>query len=84
MPYYVYILLSHHNGKYYIGSTRNLEDRIKRHNEGRSKYTKYGIPWELLYSEKYLDRSDAIKREKQIKRQKSKKFIEALVKTSRP
>ena len=83
MPYYVYILLSHHNGRYYIGSTRNLEDRLERHNEGRSRYTKSGIPWELLYSEQHIDRSSAIKRENQIKRQKSREFIEALIRKSR-
>jgi len=64
MPYYAYILKSEHTGKYYIGSTSNLEDRLKRHNEGRSKYTKSGIPWELLYSEQHLNRSSAIRREK--------------------
>jgi putative endonuclease len=82
MPYYIYILQSEKNGKYYIGSTNNLEDRLKRHNDGRSRYTKSGIPWELLYREEHVDRSSALKREKQIKRQKSKESIKALVRTS--
>ena len=83
MSYYVYILKSENSGKYYIGSKSNLEDRLKRHNEGRSKYTKHGIPGELLYSEQHLNRSSAIRREKQIKCKKSKEFIEALIRTSR-
>ena len=40
MPYYVYILQSEKDGTYYIGSTQDLDERLKRHNEGRSKYTK--------------------------------------------
>jgi putative endonuclease len=83
MSYYVYILLSQRNGKYYIGSTNNLEERLRRHNEGRSNYTKPGIPWELQYCEEYPDRSSAVKRENYLKRQKSKKIIESLVRTSR-
>ena len=83
MPYYVYILRSRNTGKFYIGSTKDLEDRLKCHNEGRSKYTKSGIPWELLYSEVHQDRSNAVKRENEIKGKKRKAYIEKLVRTSR-
>jgi putative endonuclease len=83
MPYYVYILQSRHNGRYYIGSTNDLDARLKRHNEGHSRYTKSGIPWELLYSEGHPDRSSAIKRENYLKRQKSKDLIESLIRMSR-
>ena len=82
MPFYVYILRSEKNGKYYIGSTNDLNDRFKRHNEGRSKYIKPGIPWQLMYFEEYPDSSKTIKREKEIKNRKSKEFIESLIKTS--
>ncbi|MFN3941656.1 MAG: GIY-YIG nuclease family protein [Flavobacterium sp.] len=34
MTYFVYILHSPNYDKYYIGQTNNLEDRLKRHNEG--------------------------------------------------
>ena len=83
MHYYTYILQSERTNKYYIGSTENIEERIKRHNEGRSKYTKSGIPWKLVYYEEFSDRSSAIKREKYIKNRKSKIFIAELVRTSR-
>ena len=82
MAYYVYIIESLKDGSYYIGSTNNLDDRIERHNQGRSKYTKTKRPWKLVYSEKFSDRSSAVKRENQIKRQKRKGFIEKLVKNS--
>lgn len=48
MPHYVYILQSESVGKYYCGETQNIEDRIERHNSGRSKSTKSGIPWKLI------------------------------------
>ena len=83
MPFYVYILQSLKDGSYYIGSTNNLEDRIERHNQGRSQYTRTKTPWELVHSEEHQDRSGAAKREEQIKRRKSRDFIESLVRTSR-
>ena len=73
-----------HNGSYYVGSTQDLDARVKRHNQGRSKYTKARRPWKLIYYEEYPNRLTATKREKEIKSRKSKQYIESLVKTSRP
>jgi len=81
MPFYVYILQSLKDGSYYIGSTNDLDDRVKRHNQGRSKYTKAKCPWELVYHEVFADRSSAAKRESEIKRHKRVAFIEKLVRT---
>ena len=83
MPFYIYILQSLKDGSYYIGSTNSLEDRIERHKQGRSQYTKAKRPWKLVYSEEHPDRSSAVRRENQIKNRKSKDFIETLVKRSR-
>ncbi|MBW1700124.1 MAG: GIY-YIG nuclease family protein [Deltaproteobacteria bacterium] len=83
MPFYVYILQSLKDGSYYIGSTNNLENRLKRHNQGRSRYTKSKCPWQIVYSEQFSDRSSAAKRENFIKQRKSKNFIDSLVRTSR-
>jgi putative endonuclease len=83
MPHFVYILRSLKDGSYYVGSTQDLEDRLQRHNQGRTKYTKQKRPWELAYSEVYPDRSAAMKRESEIKTRKSRQFIDALVRTSR-
>jgi putative endonuclease len=47
MEYYTYILRSKTTGKYYCGQTNNMSDRILRHNSGRNKYTKHGVPWEF-------------------------------------
>jgi putative endonuclease len=83
MPYYVYVLESLLDETYYVGSCANVSERLVRHNEGRSLYTKGKRPWKLLYSEEFPDRASAVRRENQIKRRKSKSFIEDLVRTSR-
>jgi len=83
MSYIVYILKSESNGHYYVGSTANLEDRLERHNQGRSKYTKAGVPWRVVHTEQYETRALAMRREQQIKRRKSREYIEELVRTSR-
>ncbi|MBP6060596.1 MAG: GIY-YIG nuclease family protein [Candidatus Pacebacteria bacterium] len=43
----VYILKSTKNNRYYVGSTDNIERRVKEHNLGRVTSTKLMIPWEL-------------------------------------
>ena len=83
MAYFVYILESLRDGTYYVGSTNNLSDRLERHNQGRSRYTKVKRPWILVFSEKFPDRSAAVKREQEIKRRKSSDYIEGLVRASR-
>ena len=76
----VYILKSTITGKYYIGYTDNLDIRIKHHNAGRNTSTKYGVPWNLVYSESFNNRTDAWKRERQIKLYKSGEAFKKLIK----
>jgi putative endonuclease len=66
MPYFVYILESLKDETYYVGSTQDLESRLKRHNGGRVKYTRPKRPWKLVFSEEYPNRSSAAKRETEI------------------
>ena len=77
--HYTYILYSKSIDKFYVGSTNNIDNRIYRHNKGQSKYTRKGIPWELVYLEKFNNRTDAYRREKQIKNMKSRKYILELI-----
>ena len=79
MPYYVYILQSKTTGRYYIGQTQNLERRIKEHNSGQTKSTKYGIPWVHKYTKEFATRKEAMHYEKQLKSMKSKKYLEELI-----
>ncbi|MDD5362225.1 MAG: GIY-YIG nuclease family protein [Ignavibacteria bacterium] len=79
MPFYTYILKSKIKDKYYIGSCEDLSLRLERHNSGNSRSTKGYLPWEVVYSEEYQTKSEALKREYYIKRQKSKDFIKRLI-----
>ncbi|RMH60821.1 MAG: GIY-YIG nuclease family protein [Calditrichaeota bacterium] len=77
--WFVYILYSDSIDRYYIGSTENLDWRLERHNAGWGKYTKRGIPWRIVYTESHENKTAAQKRERQIKKKKSRKYIEFLI-----
>ena len=65
---YVYILRCA-DGTLYCGWTTDLEARLATHNSGKgAKYTRSRRPVELVYSEAYDDRHDALSREWHIKR----------------
>ena len=52
-----------------MGTARNTEDRLERHNSGRGAYfTAMRRPVKLVYQESYQNLHDAIKRERQIKK----------------
>ena len=78
--YYTYILFFKKLDKYYIGSTSNLERRLEEHNRGKTTFTKTGIPWILVYYEEFNSKTEAIKRELEIKKRKSRTYIEKLYK----
>lgn len=64
--YFVYILLCN-KAFFYVGSTNNLEKRLREHVSGYSPYTHRFNEIELVYSEKYPNRLQAELREKQLK-----------------
>ncbi len=75
--FYVYILKSLKNNRYYTGSTDNLERRIEEHNSGQSKYTKLTIPFILIYKEVYPTRIEAVRRELYLKSGKGREWIKS-------
>ena len=77
--YYVYILVSESSGAFYVGQTRNLSDRLRRHNSGRSRYTRGQGPWQLAYAERFPSRSAAVRREMELKSRHSREFLTNLV-----
>lgn len=83
MAIFLYILRSEKNGHLYTGIAAEVDDRLKRHNGGRSISTKSGRPWQLVYTEEFPDRSSAMKRECQIKSWKSREMIEQLIEKQR-
>ncbi|OGH24937.1 MAG: hypothetical protein A3B47_02415 [Candidatus Levybacteria bacterium RIFCSPLOWO2_01_FULL_39_24] len=67
--YKVYFLKSLHNkSKTYIGLTiKDIESRLKEHNDGLSRYTKTNRPWRLVYFENFYCRLCADKRKQFLK-----------------
>ena len=78
MAYWVYILQSRSTGQYYVGHTNDLEDRLRRHNEGRTAVNKGRGPWRLVRQEEFASRQAAVARERAIKSRKSRGYIESL------
>jgi putative endonuclease len=62
--YYGYVLKNLKDGSYYYGSTKNLEERLKTHNQGKVRYTKGHRPYFIHYFEKFDTREEALRREK--------------------
>jgi len=78
--YYTYILKSKNHNRYYIGHTESLDDKLKIHNRGKVKSTKAFVPWKIVYTESYNTKSEAYKREMQIKSYKSGEAFHTLIK----
>ncbi len=83
MRYFVYILFSEKLNRYYIGATKDISDRLEKHLWNHKGFTSKAKDWVLKYSEAYELKSDALKRESQIKKWKSRKMIEKLISDNR-
>ena len=72
--FYVYLIESLKFGTYYIGQTRDVNERLENyHNTGRCTYTKQRTPWKLLAYKIFPTRGEAMKEERRIKKLKSRK-----------
>jgi len=65
--FYVYVLKSFADGGLYIGSTRDLMNRVRSHAHGDVESTRKRLPLELIYYEACSHRDDAFRREKYLK-----------------
>jgi predicted GIY-YIG superfamily endonuclease len=67
MPYYVYILLCK-DGSYYTGYAKDVKRRVERHKKGQgARYMRIHEPEKIAYVEEFDSRSEAMKREREIK-----------------
>jgi putative endonuclease len=73
--FFIYVLRSKLDGKFYTGFTSNLENRLNEHNSGKVYSTKKRVPFELIYAEFCLHIDDAIHREKYLKTTYGKRYI---------
>ena len=67
MIWFMYVPQSLKDGKYYIGMTSDIEARLKFHNSGKQRSTRHRLHFELIYSESYQSKKEAIAREKEVK-----------------
>jgi putative endonuclease len=65
--FYVYVLQSKKDGKLYTGFTEDLKRRLKEHEKGEVRATKYRAPFELMYYEACHNKYDALRKEKYMK-----------------
>jgi putative endonuclease len=81
MEFKCYIIFSESRDKFYVGITGgDLKERIRKHNTDHKGFTGHIGDWSLVYWETFDDKKDALRREKEIKRWKSRKRIIELIK----
>ena len=62
--FYVYAISSLKHNYIYVGMTENIDVRVKRHNDGRERTTKFYRPFVIIYTEECENRKEARIREK--------------------
>lgn len=81
--HYVYILECA-DKSLYTGWTTSPEKRLKTHNEGKgAKYTKSRLPVSMLYCEEFSSKSEALRRECEIKKLSRQKKLEMIAKQAK-
>ena len=80
--YFVYVLLSLQDHKFYIGFSKDIKKRLKDHNSGRNTSTKARRPFELIYYEAHYAKEDALRRERYFKTGKGKSTLKQVVRTA--
>ena len=79
MVYFVYIIESEIDGTYYVGASQDPMARLEKHNSNHKGFTARKQPWKLVYTETYQNKTEALRREVFLKKQKSREFLETLI-----
>ena len=81
--FHFYILFSEIKNRYYIGHTGNsMDERLRKHNADHKGFTGKTGDWKVMYTEIYTTKEEAYKRERELKKWKSRIKIEALIKNN--
>jgi putative endonuclease len=78
----LYVLQSETTGKFYVGSTNDLDRRLSEHNRDHTPSTRKRGPWKLIHREDFATLLEARRRETEIKNWKSSRLIRALIESS--
>ena len=76
MKHFVYLIISFANKPLisYVGYTKNIKKRLKLHNSSKgAKFTR-GRKWKIIYKKSYNTKSEAMKNEYLLKKNKRKRF----------
>lgn len=80
--YFVYVLRSLKDNKFYIGFSEDVSQRVEEHNSGKNISTKNRRPFKLMYYEAHLSKLDALKRERYFKTAKGKTMLKKILENS--
>lgn len=80
--YKVYAIYNKERNKFYIGQTEDLSSRLMLHNTKNFEHSytaKFDGKWEVIYTEEFQTRQEALVREKQLKSYRGRQFIKNLI-----
>jgi len=80
--WYVYVLISLRDQRFYVGKTRDLDRRFRDHASGKSPSTAPRRPVKLIYFEGHANEQDAGRRERYFKIGKGKTTLRQLLRES--
>lgn len=80
---FVYILKSERDGRYYVGSTTDINRRFKQHQENSHSTSKRMGPFRLEFYQEYPSLNIARSIENRIKRFKRRDFIEKIIRNQK-
>ena len=81
MPYFVNISQSEKDSSYYNGFTTQPRHRLLEHNAGECTYTSRKLPWKMVYLEQLSSKTEALKRERSLKRS-NQEYLQWLIANS--
>ena len=80
MSYFIYVLKSKKDGKFYTGCSENPERRLKEHNAGKTISLFKRRPLIIVYQEMYSEEIQAKRRERFLKTGQGRKFLKTVIK----
>ena len=78
--YYTYVLLSLKDNKHYIGYSSDLKKRFQQHCNGEVFATKGRLPVKLIFYEAFMEKANALRREKYFKTDPGKRALKIMMK----
>ena len=70
MSYFVYVIgsLKNFKPKTYVGWTKDLNERLRKHNSGKGAKSTKGRKWKIIYHEIFNSKKKALRREYYLKK----------------